>query len=205
MQPQVARHPAVNDLAHRSDELLGFRRAEEAREGLFEDLVTAETEQLRDCFVRFEDFSVEIGDEHRVRRVGDDDVGGKSASNVGLRRSISARAADHNRTRIFIRSVARVSRRTNPRDLRVRRNCVARTRVGHSTTSSVHERSGIDSYLASQPDDRKGGRGPAASDPSLPMRSRLREREHSGSRCRDVQVRVADKRRFASLSATSGR
>ena len=44
-------------------------------ERLLEHLVLAEAEQLRDGIVRLQDLAFEIGDEYRVGRVRDDDVG----------------------------------------------------------------------------------------------------------------------------------
>ena len=102
IEAEVPRHSAVDDLADRGDELLGFRRAEEARERLFEDLVAAQTEQLRDCFIRLQDLSAQIGNENRVGGVCDNDIGRKGAANVTLQRRISAQAADHDGQNIFI-------------------------------------------------------------------------------------------------------
>src|SRR5439155_1621453 len=92
IQPDVAGHTALHDLAERRDEFLGFRRAEKARDGLFEDFVTAKAEQLRDRRVRFQDLAAEIADEDRVRSVCDDDIRRESAAHVIVEGRISAQA-----------------------------------------------------------------------------------------------------------------
>jgi len=93
VETEVPRHAAVHDLADGGDELLGFRRAEEARDGLFQDLVAAKAEQLRDRRVRFQDLAAEIADEDRVGSVCDDDIGRERAAHVVIDRRISADAA----------------------------------------------------------------------------------------------------------------
>src|SRR3989475_6489225 len=48
---------------------------DEARERLLEHLILAKPEQLGNRIVRLQDLAFEVGDEHGVRGVGDDDVG----------------------------------------------------------------------------------------------------------------------------------
>src|SRR6266516_3782921 len=55
----------------------------EALQRLLDDLVLAEAEQLGDRVVGLEDLPLQVGDEHRVGRVRDDDVGDESAARGG--------------------------------------------------------------------------------------------------------------------------
>ena len=78
VQSDISRDAALHDLSHCSDELLGLLRIKEAREGLFEDLIAAKPKQMGDRFVRLEDLAAEVGNEHGVRRVCHNDVGGEA-------------------------------------------------------------------------------------------------------------------------------
>src|SRR5204863_26221 len=80
VQHRVSRHAALDHLAQRCGELARLVLADEARERLLDNLVAAEAEQLRDGVVRLEDLALEVGHEHRVGRVLDDDVRGERAA-----------------------------------------------------------------------------------------------------------------------------
>jgi hypothetical protein len=80
----------LDDLSERGRELARLLGADEARERLLDDLVLAEAEELADRVVRLEDLALEVGDEHRVGGVGDDDVRGESAAH---RRAVAGRSA----------------------------------------------------------------------------------------------------------------
>src|SRR5207249_3411993 len=54
-----------------------------ARERLLDELVWAEAEERKDGIVGLQDLSFEIGHEHRVRGVGNDDVGVERAAQFG--------------------------------------------------------------------------------------------------------------------------
>src|SRR5439155_3461516 len=56
-------------------EFASFLGADEARERLLEHLVLTEPEQLGNRVICLQDLAFEVGHEHRVRRVRDDDVG----------------------------------------------------------------------------------------------------------------------------------
>ena len=74
VEARVPGHAALDDLAQGGGELARLLLADEPRERLLDHLVLAEAEELRDGVVRLEDLSFEVGDEHRVRGVLDDDV-----------------------------------------------------------------------------------------------------------------------------------
>src|SRR6266852_5235358 len=65
----------TSPLAQRRRELPRFIGGDEARERLLEHLILAKPEQLGNRIVRLQDLAFEVGDEHGVRGVGDDDVG----------------------------------------------------------------------------------------------------------------------------------
>ena len=71
VQASVARDAALDDLTESGRELARLLLADEAGERLLDHLVAAEPEELRDGLVRLEDLPLEVGDEHRVRRVFD--------------------------------------------------------------------------------------------------------------------------------------
>src|SRR5207237_4776942 len=75
VEDHVAHHTALDHFAQRHGEFPRFLRADEARERLLEHLVLAKAEQLRHGVVSPEDLALEVGDEDRIRGVGDDDVG----------------------------------------------------------------------------------------------------------------------------------
>src|SRR5256714_7891920 len=79
----------LDDLAEGGRELFRLLGTDEARERLLDDLVLAEAEQLGHGVVGLEDLALEVGDEHRVRRVRDDDVGDERSA---LGRAVSLRA-----------------------------------------------------------------------------------------------------------------
>src|SRR5262245_47287763 len=74
IEDRVPRDAALDDLAQGGRELARLLGADEARQRLLDDLVLAEAEELRDRVVRLEDLALEVGDEHGVRGVLDDDV-----------------------------------------------------------------------------------------------------------------------------------
>src|SRR2546426_7465268 len=73
--PYTTLFRSLHHLVQRVHELARLLRADEARERLLEQLVGAEAEKLRHRLVGLQDATLEVGDEHRIRRVGDDDVG----------------------------------------------------------------------------------------------------------------------------------
>src|SRR5256885_1661528 len=71
----VAGHPPLDNFPQGGHELSGFLGGDEAGERLLEHLSLAKPEELRDRVVGLHDFAFEVGNEHRIRSVGDDDVG----------------------------------------------------------------------------------------------------------------------------------
>src|SRR5216684_3855553 len=69
VQPGIARGAALDHLAQGSEELSRLFGADKARERLLQHLVWTEAEQLVDRVIRLQDFSFQVRDEHRVRRV----------------------------------------------------------------------------------------------------------------------------------------
>ena len=70
----------LDDLAQGGGELARLLRADEPRQRLLDQLVGAEAEELADGVVGLEDLALQVGDEHRVRGVGDDDVGAEDGA-----------------------------------------------------------------------------------------------------------------------------
>src|SRR5437016_5497395 len=58
----------------RGHEPSGLVQADEAGQRLLEDFVLAEPQELGDRLVGDEDLALEVGNEHRVRSIGDDEV-----------------------------------------------------------------------------------------------------------------------------------
>src|SRR5258705_9634 len=79
----VAGDTPLHHLPESGQELSGFIGSDEARERLLDHLVRAEAEELGDGVVGLEDLALEVGDEDRVRGVGDDDVGIQRAAPFG--------------------------------------------------------------------------------------------------------------------------
>ena len=90
VEADVSRHPLLDDLAHRGDELVGLPLAQEAGQRLLEHLVAAEAEQLRDRLVRLQDLPVQVAHEDRIGRIGDNDVRRKAALNISRREPVCA-------------------------------------------------------------------------------------------------------------------
>src|SRR5947199_269954 len=70
----VAGDAARDDLAEGGGELAGLLGTDEARQRLLEQLVLPEPEELGNRIVGLKNLAFEVGNEHRVRGVGDDDV-----------------------------------------------------------------------------------------------------------------------------------
>ena len=75
VQAGVAGHPPLHDFSERRRELALLLRADKAGQRLLDQLVRAESEQLRCRVVRLEDLALKIRHEYRVRCIGDDDRG----------------------------------------------------------------------------------------------------------------------------------
>src|SRR5207302_403918 len=75
VQDHVPHDTPFDHFAQRCRELARFLRADETGERLLEHLSLAKPEELRDRVVGLHDFAFEVGNEHRIRSVGDDDVG----------------------------------------------------------------------------------------------------------------------------------
>src|SRR5438445_101847 len=75
VQAGVAGDAPGDDLAEGGGELAGLLGTDEAGERLLEQLGWAKPEELGDRVVGLHDFAFEVGNEHRIRSVGDDDVG----------------------------------------------------------------------------------------------------------------------------------
>src|SRR3989442_956850 len=75
VQDHVPHDTPFNHFAQRRRELPRFIGGDEARERLLEHLILTKPEQLGNRIVRLQDLAFEVGDEHGVRAVGDDDVG----------------------------------------------------------------------------------------------------------------------------------
>jgi hypothetical protein len=73
----------LDDLLQGCGELAGLLGADEARQGLLDDLVPTEAEQLGDGVVRLQDLALQVGDEHRVGGIRDDDVRVERAADGG--------------------------------------------------------------------------------------------------------------------------
>src|SRR2546430_379505 len=75
VEARVAGDPALDDLAEGRGELASLLGADEARERLLDQLVRAEAQEGKDRVVGLQDLSLEIGDEHGVRRILDQAFG----------------------------------------------------------------------------------------------------------------------------------
>ena len=75
MEPGVARHPAVHDLAERDHELPRFLRRDDAGQRLLDQLVRPEAEEREHGVVGLVDLALEIRHKHRVRGVLDEALG----------------------------------------------------------------------------------------------------------------------------------
>src|SRR4030095_14848935 len=82
----VASYPALHHLTECGGELTSLFGANEARKGLLENFILSEPPQMRDGVVRLQDFPLEVGDEDRVRRICDDDIGGEKPGGPSRRR-----------------------------------------------------------------------------------------------------------------------
>jgi hypothetical protein len=72
VEPGVPRHPALHDLAERDHELRRFLRRDDAGERLLDQLVGTEPEEREHRIVGLVELALEIGHEHRIRRVLDE-------------------------------------------------------------------------------------------------------------------------------------
>ncbi len=97
VEDRVARDAVLDHLVQRGGELARLLLADEARQRLLEHLVAAEAQQLRDRVVGLQDLALQVGHEHRVGRVGDDDVGVESGSRGGAALGRAVRARLHGR------------------------------------------------------------------------------------------------------------
>ena len=75
METDVASDAALDDLAEGAHQLARLVQSDEAGQRLLEHFVLVEPQEVGDGLVGKEDFALEVGDEHRVRRIGDDEVG----------------------------------------------------------------------------------------------------------------------------------
>src|SRR5213594_3322661 len=75
VQDHVPHDTPFDHFAQRCRELARLLRADEAGERLLEHLSLAKPEELGDRVVGLHDFAFEVGNEHWIRSVGDDDVG----------------------------------------------------------------------------------------------------------------------------------
>src|SRR3989442_1038517 len=71
----VAGDAALHDLPEGRQELPSFIGRDDARERLLNQLVRTKAEEREDGVVGLQDLPLEVGNEDRVRRVGDDDAG----------------------------------------------------------------------------------------------------------------------------------
>ena len=92
METDVASDAALDDLAEGAHQLARLVQGDEAGQRLLEHFVLVEPQEVGDGLLGKEDFAVEVGDEHRVRRVGDDEVGVETIHREDFfRRCISGR------------------------------------------------------------------------------------------------------------------
>src|SRR3989475_5648156 len=75
MEADVAADAALDDLAEGAHQLARLVQADEAGQRLLQHFVLAEPQELGDRLVGDEDLALEVGNEHRVRSIGDDEVG----------------------------------------------------------------------------------------------------------------------------------
>src|SRR5215471_1746183 len=76
-KPEIARHTALEDLAHSPYELRRLRGTEEARQRLLEHLVATQAEQLGNRVIDLEDLAFQVEDENGVRGERDNLLRGK--------------------------------------------------------------------------------------------------------------------------------
>src|SRR5207237_9050444 len=74
VQARIPSDASGPHLTKRGHELPGLVDADEAGQRLLEDFVLAEPQERVNGVVRLEDLALEVGDEHRVRSIGDDEV-----------------------------------------------------------------------------------------------------------------------------------
>src|SRR5207249_2269652 len=74
MEADVGGDAALDDLAEGAHQPARLVQADEAGQRLLEDFVLAEPQELGDRLVGDEDLALEVGNEHRVRSIGDDEV-----------------------------------------------------------------------------------------------------------------------------------
>ena len=74
MEADVAGDAALDDLAEGAHQLARLVQADEAGQRLLQHFVLAEPQELGDRLVGDEDLALEVGNEHRVRSIGDDEV-----------------------------------------------------------------------------------------------------------------------------------
>jgi hypothetical protein len=81
LEPDVAGNVPLYYLAEGHHKLPRLVRTEEPGDGLLENLITPQTQQARDRFVRLKDLAFQIADEDRIRSIRDNDVRRKRRSN----------------------------------------------------------------------------------------------------------------------------